>query len=109
MSKQDLQLAAIECASSIFEEHVLAPGDDGVEALLERWITYYEREVFPGGCLFATAGMEFANRDVRSTRPSRRRSSARSARSSRPCKPTARPRATPTQTPPSSPSSCTRC
>ncbi len=62
-SKQDLQLATIQSAWSVFEEHVLGPGDDDVEALLERWIVYYEREVFPGGCLFVTAGMEFANRD----------------------------------------------
>lgn len=62
-SKQDLQLATIDCAWSIFEEHVLEPGDHGVEALLERWLSYYEREVFPGGCVFVTAGMEFANRE----------------------------------------------
>lgn len=62
-SKQDLQLATIECAWSVFEEHVLAPGDDSVEALLERWMSYYEHEVFPGGCVFVTAGMEFANRE----------------------------------------------
>ena len=62
-SKEDLQLATIECAWGVFEEHVLEPGDDSVEALLERWISYYENEVFPGGCVFITAGMEFANRD----------------------------------------------
>ncbi|MDP2713114.1 MAG: TetR/AcrR family transcriptional regulator [Solirubrobacteraceae bacterium] len=62
-SKEDLQLATIDCAWRVFEEHVLQPGDDAVEALLERWISYYEREIFPGGCLFVTAGMEFANRD----------------------------------------------
>ncbi|MDQ3724022.1 MAG: TetR/AcrR family transcriptional regulator [Actinomycetota bacterium] len=62
-SKQDLQLATVDCAWRVFEEHVIEPGDDGVEALLERWISYYEREVFPGGCLFVTAGMEFANRE----------------------------------------------
>lgn len=62
-SKQDLQLATIDCAWRVFEEHVLQDGDDAVEALLERWISYYEREIFPGGCLFVTAGMEFANRD----------------------------------------------
>ena len=62
-SKQDLQLATVDCAWATFEEAVLEPGDDALEALLERWITYYEREVFPGGCLFVTAGMEFANRD----------------------------------------------
>ena len=62
-SKEDLQLATIDCAWAIFEEHVLEPGDDGIEALLERWISYYEREVFPGGCPLVTAGMEFANRE----------------------------------------------
>ena len=40
-----------------------AGDDDTLDALLDRWMTYYEREVFPGGCLFVTAGMEFANRD----------------------------------------------
>jgi len=62
-SKQDLQLATIDCAWSVFEEHVVTPGPDGLTALVERWISYYEREVFPGGCLFVTAGMEFANRE----------------------------------------------
>jgi AcrR family transcriptional regulator len=62
-SKQDLQLATIECAWRVFAEHVLDPTDGGIEALLERWIAYYEHEVFPGGCLFVTAGLEFANRE----------------------------------------------
>jgi AcrR family transcriptional regulator len=63
-SKEDLQLATIDCAWQIFAEHVLeAADDDTLDALLERWIVYYEREVFPGGCLFITVGMEFANRD----------------------------------------------
>jgi len=62
-SKEDLQLATIDCAWAIFAEHVLEPGDDGIDALLERWLSYYEREVFPGGCPLVTAGMEFANRD----------------------------------------------
>jgi AcrR family transcriptional regulator len=62
-SKEDLQLATIDCAWAVFAEHVLEPGDDGIDALLERWLSYYEREVFPGGCVFVTAGMEFANRE----------------------------------------------
>lgn len=64
-SKQDLQLATIDCAWRIFEDRVLDPGDedDTLQALLERWISYYEHEVFPGGCPLATAGTEFANRD----------------------------------------------
>jgi AcrR family transcriptional regulator len=61
-SKQDLQLATIDCGWAIFEQTVLEP-DAELDALLERWIAYYEREVFPGGCLFVTAGMEFANRE----------------------------------------------
>ncbi|MBW3606849.1 MAG: TetR family transcriptional regulator [Actinobacteria bacterium] len=62
-SKQDLQLATIDCAWGIFEERVLEPGDDPLNALLERWISYYEQEAFRGGCPFATAGTEFANRE----------------------------------------------
>ncbi len=62
-SKQDLQLATIDCAWAVFEEHVIGPATTGAETLLERWIAYYEREVFPGGCPFVTAGMEFANRE----------------------------------------------
>jgi len=62
-SKQDLQLATIGCAWEVFEQAVLEPGHDELGALLERWVTYYEAEVFPGGCLFVTAGIEFANRE----------------------------------------------
>lgn len=62
-SKEDLQLATIEAAWQVFEELVLQPGDAALDALLERWISYYEHEVFPGGCLLVTASTEFANRD----------------------------------------------
>lgn len=62
-SKQDLQLATVDSAWRLFEEHVLDPGEGGLDALLERWIAYYEHEVFPGGCPFVTASAEFANRD----------------------------------------------
>jgi AcrR family transcriptional regulator len=62
-SKQDLQIATIDCAWRVFEEHVLEGAGDTLETLLQRWIGYYEREVFPGGCPLVTAGTEFANRD----------------------------------------------
>lgn len=62
-SKQDLQLATIDTAWRLFADHVLDPPDDELDALLERWIAYYEQEIFPGGCPFVTAGAEFANRD----------------------------------------------
>jgi AcrR family transcriptional regulator len=61
-SKEDLQLATIESAWEIFDEHVL-DGDHPIDVLLRRWIAYYEQEIFPGGCPFATAALEFANRD----------------------------------------------
>lgn len=62
-SKEGLQLATIDYAWRIFEEHVLDAGDDPLDALLERWISYYEQEGFAGGCPLATAGVEFANRE----------------------------------------------
>jgi AcrR family transcriptional regulator len=62
-SKQDLQLATIESAWRVFEEHVLDPAGESLDAVLDRWIGYYRYEVFPGGCPFVTAGTEFANRD----------------------------------------------
>ena len=62
-SKQDLQLATIDTAWRLFSDHVLEPPDDELDVLLERWISYYEQEIFPGGCPFVTAGAEFANRD----------------------------------------------
>ncbi|MDQ3851109.1 MAG: TetR/AcrR family transcriptional regulator [Actinomycetota bacterium] len=63
-SKQDLQLATIDCAWRVFHERVLenAEGPGELPDLLERWIAYYEREEFPGGCFFVTAAVEFANR-----------------------------------------------
>lgn len=61
-SKEDLQLATIESAWDIFEQHVVE-GDYPADVIVARWIEYYEQGVFPGGCPFATAAMEFANRD----------------------------------------------
>lgn len=61
-SKEDLQLATINNAWGVFDELVLEDAET-VHTLLERWIGYYEHEVFPGGCPLATGAMEFANRD----------------------------------------------
>lgn len=53
-------------AWEIFDSEVLLePSDDrqGVLArLLERWLSFYEREVFAGGCLFVIAAVELADR-----------------------------------------------
>ena len=65
-SKQELQLATIAEAWDVFESEVLLkPSDDrhGVLArLLERWLSFYEREVFAGGCLFVVGAVELAAR-----------------------------------------------
>ncbi len=65
-SKEELQLATVAQAWEVFEAEVLrAPLDaappDLVE-LVERWLSFYERRVFIGGCFFVTAATEFASR-----------------------------------------------
>src|SRR3712207_3199813 len=67
-SKRELQLATIAQAWTLFETRVLSgpPGGDrtgdDLSALLERWLAFYERRVFTGGCLFVVAAVEFAGR-----------------------------------------------
>jgi AcrR family transcriptional regulator len=64
-SKEELQLAAIETASAIFEAEVTEPADraatplEKIEALCEQFLSHVERRVFPGGCFFASAAAEF--------------------------------------------------
>lgn len=66
-SKQELQLATIAEAWEIFRFDVLRElGDDrqGVlQGLLERWLSFYEREVFVGGCFFMVSAVELADRE----------------------------------------------
>ena len=67
-SKEELQLATVEHAASIFVEEVIAPAREAPKGLARVWslcdhmIGYSERQVFPGGCFFATAAFEFNNR-----------------------------------------------
>jgi AcrR family transcriptional regulator len=64
-SKQELQRAALEAAVELFKEEVWEPVADrrpGLERLLavcESWLSYFEREVVPGGCFLTTATVEF--------------------------------------------------
>ena len=59
-SKEELQLATIEAASSLFAEQVTAPasrGSDGLERLrrlANGYLAYLEVDTFPGGCFFAS-------------------------------------------------------
>ena len=63
-SKQELQLATVEAASAIYDEHVIeparaaAPGVDRLTAYIERFLGHIEDGVFPGGCFFVSAVSE---------------------------------------------------
>jgi AcrR family transcriptional regulator len=67
-SKQDLQLAAIDAAEAIYAREVIAPamqapeGTQRLELLCERYLSYVERGVFPGGCFFAATAAEWNSR-----------------------------------------------
>ncbi|NUW37375.1 TetR/AcrR family transcriptional regulator [Nonomuraea sp. SMC257] len=68
-SKEALQLAVLERAGEVFRAEVwepvvpAAPGLPRLAALCEAWISYLEREVFPGGCFFVAAAHEFDGRE----------------------------------------------
>jgi AcrR family transcriptional regulator len=63
-SKEELQLAAIDTASAIFQAEVIAPAEEGatplekIQLLCEHFLSHVERRVFPGGCFFASAAAE---------------------------------------------------
>ncbi len=63
-SKEELQLATIETARSLFDELVIAPSLDaptGIErlrGLVENFLRHVEDNVFPGGCFFASVAAE---------------------------------------------------
>jgi len=63
-SKEQLQLERVRHAATIFAREVVEPvATDDVQtrlrATLEAWISYLEREVFPGGCFFMAAAIEW--------------------------------------------------
>ncbi|NUU26486.1 MAG: TetR/AcrR family transcriptional regulator [Streptomycetaceae bacterium] len=72
-TKEALQLAALDGASTVFTRLVWQPaahqppGLARLHAICAAWIHYleHERETFPGGCLFTTAAVEFDARDGR--------------------------------------------
>jgi AcrR family transcriptional regulator len=63
-SKEELQLATVEAASSIFEELVIEParetraGVPRLRAYVERFLRHVHEGVFPGGCFFVSAVSE---------------------------------------------------
>ncbi len=65
-SKEELQLATVGRAWEVFQAEVLESPAEGAEssfrALLERWLSFYERRVFTGGCLFLVSAVEFSGK-----------------------------------------------
>jgi len=64
-SKQELQLATVGAAANRFVREVVVPiqgvepGAARLRALCEQYVSYLERDVFPGGCFWAAAAAEF--------------------------------------------------
>jgi AcrR family transcriptional regulator len=69
-SKEDLQCAVVDAARDIFVEKVVRPayefrGLRRLRALCANWLSYGEGKVFPGGCFFSAASLEFDDRPGR--------------------------------------------
>ena len=67
-SKEELQIATVEHAALVFVDEVIAPARSAPKGLPRVWalcdhkIRYLERQVFPGGCFFASTSMEYSHR-----------------------------------------------
>jgi AcrR family transcriptional regulator len=67
-SKEELQVATAEAAAARFFAEVVAPaqrkpeGAERLRAYCVAYIDYLERDVFPGGCFWASAAAEFDDR-----------------------------------------------
>ena len=65
-SKEELQLATVDAASTIFEELVIGPAGEArpgvarLRAYVEHFLAHVEEGVFPGGCFFVSAVGELA-------------------------------------------------
>ncbi|MEU8709663.1 TetR/AcrR family transcriptional regulator [Streptomyces sp. NPDC048565] len=68
-SKEELQLATVRAAVTVFVEHVLTPtraappGLGRVWRMCESWLSYSQRRVFSGGCFFYATIAEFDSRE----------------------------------------------
>lgn len=67
-TKEEVQLAAVAAASEIFLAAVVAParaqpkGMPRLRSLVDSWLGYVERRVFPGGCFMVATLSEFDSR-----------------------------------------------
>lgn len=64
-SKEELELAIIERARLLYDEQIVQPALAECDplkkllALCENWLSFVERDIFPGGCFFAAANTEY--------------------------------------------------
>ena len=67
-NKQGLQLAALAAAIEVFRREIWEPaaeqppGLPRLAAIVDGWLSYLERDVFPGGCFVTAASCEFDGR-----------------------------------------------
>ena len=67
-SKEELQVATVDHAASLFVDEVIAPAREAprglarVWALFDHMVDYSEGQIFPGGCFFASTSAEFNHR-----------------------------------------------
>jgi AcrR family transcriptional regulator len=67
-SKEALQVAALEQAADVFRREVWdlaarqARGLPRLRAIADAWVSYLERDVFPGGCFLTAASCEWDGR-----------------------------------------------
>lgn len=68
-SKEELQLATVETARKIYVSEVVAPaltappGVLRLVAFCESFLSYVDRAIFPGGCFFAAAMVEYNSKE----------------------------------------------
>jgi len=67
-TKEELQVAAVAAATDIFVDAVVTPalsrpeGLSRLLALVDLWLSYVERRVFPGGCFMVATLSEYDSR-----------------------------------------------
>jgi AcrR family transcriptional regulator len=65
-SKEELQLATVDTATSVFDAQVIdrasaaAPGLERLQGLVDAYLDYVGSDTFPGGCFFASVLTEVA-------------------------------------------------
>ena len=69
-SKEELQCSAVEAAGEVFVDEVIRPcsglrGLRRLRCLCQHWFRHTELRVFPGGCFFTAASLEYDDRPGR--------------------------------------------